>query len=405
MAGQAKISGSAESAGDSELREKRAALRQAGKRLPRNTGADADLGASDAAGENGANSELEARGAAGKKRKRRRSEPQGDNGATEESEVDEAEQSDDPEFMGPKRINGSKSYAFMDKEGRRNECHILNLKTWGITEMSDVEAEVRPPMAIKHSDALAGTAGEDEDLGDGSWRLGLEELRRTQKPPEPKELGKERPQADDLVIMIREAIRHGDWKPVLDPAAWPKPESIGQAVESLAENEALKVLRACHDCLTSDPRMEVWCHIWLEQVLSRASLRLMGRREFREAARPLLRLMMGRLGPAHPGRGIAACVGRWRLVVELARVRQQASAEAASSAPPASVTAASAPSAASATGSAAAAAAHAAAAAEAADPSDEDDADDAASEEDGGAEDDDEADEDAADGKERGQRR
>uniref|UniRef100_A0A7S4SU21 Uncharacterized protein n=1 Tax=Alexandrium monilatum TaxID=311494 RepID=A0A7S4SU21_9DINO len=356
MAGQARASGSAEIAGDSELREKKAALRQAGKRLPRSTGATAEPDASagpsiELVGQNGMSLDTEA--AASKRKKRRRTDTQsgpaevaeGDDGAGAEPDAAAAPpgqpageaaaaaasaepasevKGDGDNFLGVRREGGTKAMGWLDREGRRIEMKWVDVVPRKVSELPEAGSEVRLPSTITHPDVLHDAPGEEEDFGEGSWRPGLEELRRTVRPREPEPGEQEPPLADDLVTQVRTAIQTGDWHRVLDPARVPQFDASGQAVGELREEELLQLLRACNEHIRTNPRAEIWCFMWAERVVAWASLRLGGRQEFREEARPLLEDLAGRLGPTEPGRGIASTVGRWRLVLELARVRRQA---------------------------------------------------------------------------------
>lgn len=215
-----------------------------------------------------------------------------------------------------------KAKVWEDSHGNKHELHFLNPLVPSAADLSDAEEAVRPSSNVKHSDTLSWP-GEGEDVDDVSWRRGLEELRRTEKLFTPIEVKPEdRPRAGQLIQWVRTAVQHGDWTPVVNPVVSSHHAELTSAVEQLPDEALFRLLNVCSEHYVQQPRERYVCQLWIRAVLERATCRLAGRREFRRALRPLLQELPRRMCPQQPGRGLPACVGRWRLVYELARVRR-----------------------------------------------------------------------------------
>jgi len=215
---------------------------------------------------------------------------------------------------------------------------------------SGAVAEVSPPEAqdgtVKRSAADADMARGDalasppEDL-DGSWREGLEQLRKrrrtTPKDPTTAATGPLRDQiraVEQLLQDVQTAVERQEWAAVVSPNPWPDLKHMAKVVKQLSEPEACELLRACALQYEAEPQWRTPCSSWIILVLQHRSCTLAGRPQLRLALQPLLERLTRQLPPTHREGEVISCVARWRAVAELAKARRESSQASTSASAP-----------------------------------------------------------------------
>jgi len=193
-------------------------------------------------------------------------------------------------------------------------------------ESSDPEAEVFSAHREVPSFRCSVTGDDDDDdadLGNAAWRRGLEELRRRRAPqtqrvhdPAATEL-----QEDELLQLVRSAVRDNCWTPITAPALLPTVKTVAAVVSELREHELLSLLGGCAQRHESHVRERAACCLWITQALAHRSGHVLGRPELRKTLRPLLAGLARRLGTRRRSGQALSCLGKWKLVWSLARAR------------------------------------------------------------------------------------
>eukprot|EP00401_Gymnodinium_catenatum_P079706 CAMPEP_0117608652 /NCGR_PEP_ID=MMETSP0784-20121206/80917_1 /TAXON_ID=39447 /ORGANISM="" /LENGTH=330 /DNA_ID=CAMNT_0005411929 /DNA_START=1 /DNA_END=993 /DNA_ORIENTATION=- len=164
-----------------------------------------------------------------------------------------------------------------NNEGRRGTDKGGN----STAELSDLEEEAAP---ARNSPFFFGAG--DDDVDDDAWRRDLEELRRRRKAQKeqdvmaaPKSRLTAKPDTEQLVQSVRDAIESGDWAEITAPLTLPRLPTVIATVQDV------------------------------------------GKRELRESFRPLLKTLTQRFGGMRRNGQVWACLGKWRLVRSLAAAR------------------------------------------------------------------------------------
>jgi len=182
---------------------------------------------------------------------------------------------------------------------------------------------------VARGDALASPP---EDI-DGSWRQGLEQLRKRRRTTPPKDptteaTGQLRDQiraVEQLLQDVQTAVERQEWAAIVSPKPWPDVKHMAKVVKQLSEPEACELLRACALQYEAEPQWRTPCSSWIILVLQHRSCNLAGRPQLRLALQPLLERLARQLPPPHREGEVISCVARWRAVAELAKARRESS--------------------------------------------------------------------------------
>jgi len=185
-------------------------------------------------------------------------------------------------------------------------------------DWSDPEAGV---VDVVRDSGFSGitTSLEDLDREDAAWRQGLAELRR--KLSDRKQDDRtEKLEADQLGRMLRRVASRGDW-PERSFLASRIPDARA-ALLQLDTAELCAFVDAASRRYLSHRWKQFVPERWLNLVLKSGSLPVSGRQELNGVLRPLLRAVAKRLGPASRSGEVLVCIGKWRLVSQLAAARR-----------------------------------------------------------------------------------
>lgn len=168
--------------------------------------------------------------------------------------------------------------------------------------------------------AVSSTSPAQQDSREKcDWRAGLESLRRehpimVEPPPGARsQVG--------IQAKIREALQQGDWSPLMIGFP-PKNAEVANVVRQLETTEIAQALEAFVDTHESQPRKEVLCSIWIHQFLEHHAETVAEHDQARAALRQLLTSLEKRLGQGTHAAEALACLGKWRLISELAALRR-----------------------------------------------------------------------------------
>lgn len=162
---------------------------------------------------------------------------------------------------------------------------------------------------------------------DDQWTRGLEELRRkfphaaARRSSEGAERAEKIPDSEEYVRRIREAITGGDWTGVLSPPHFRNLQQLKPAVRELHVPEAEALLSACAERLGSFGEVDL-CAAWISAILEQFGNDLIGRPEIQEILGPLLEKLTRSLGRSRFSSSTRICLGKWRLVSEIAQQRK-----------------------------------------------------------------------------------
>lgn len=181
---------------------------------------------------------------------------------------------------------------------------------------------------VGRGDALAAPP-EAQDL-DGSWRQGLERLRKRRRTEDPttEATGQLRDQiraVEQLLQDVQIAVERQEWAAIVSPKRWPDWKHMAKVVKQLSEPEACELLKACALQYQAEPQFRTPCSSWIILVLQHQSCRLAGRPQLRLALQPLLAALARQLPPPQSEGEVISCVARWRAVAELAKARRESS--------------------------------------------------------------------------------
>jgi len=195
-------------------------------------------------------------------------------------------------------------------------------------------------VAVEHSAAVADVARKDalssppeaQDL-DGSWRQGLEQLRKRRRTAPPKDpiteaTGQSRDQirsVEQLLQDVQSAVERQEWAAIVSPKPWPDVKNMAKVVKQLSEPEACELLRACALQYEAEPQCRTPCSSWIILVLQHRSCNLAGRPQLGFALQPLEATLARQLPPSRREGEVISCVARWRAVAELAKARRESS--------------------------------------------------------------------------------
>merc|ERR1712226_758713 len=174
-----------------------------------------------------------------------------------------------------------------------------------------------------------------------NWKRGLEELRKNaamrrqaRETPTggsaPSQQQRRKPTVEELVSLVRVAIEQKDWTSVVSPGPGmlPGPTGTQAAIKQLSENERFMVLQASAARYVAEPYNRFACGTWVQLLLENGA-NLVGRRDVREALRPLLATVSQCVTTRRCHESAVSCLGAWRLVVELAAAQREATDGAA----------------------------------------------------------------------------
>jgi len=184
---------------------------------------------------------------------------------------------------------------------------------------------------VARGDALESPP-DAEDL-DGSWREGLEQLRKRRrtaplKDPTTETTGQPQDQirsVEQLLQDVQTAVEKQEWAAIVSPKPWPDVKNMAKVVKQLSEPEACELLRACALQYEAEPQFRTPCSSWIILVLQHRSCNLAGRPQLRLALQPLQAVLARQLPPPHSEGEVISCMARWRAVAELAKARRESS--------------------------------------------------------------------------------
>jgi len=172
-----------------------------------------------------------------------------------------------------------------------------------------------------------GADGLDDEASDLTvLRKSLEELRR--KRPRVLAQKKSKTEARVLTQIVRKAVETKDWSTVTASSFYLNISLVEKAVRQLTADEQLALIEACCERYESQPEERSDIFIWLVSAISCSYFSLAGHRDIREAMVPLLQVLARRRPPEGRTPEMLACLGRWRLVTELASLRGSSAAAA-----------------------------------------------------------------------------
>lgn len=188
---------------------------------------------------------------------------------------------------------------------------------------SDVEQQEQVPDALRAISAGTSAAIELGASGEWDWRSKVEELRRNKPANAPKRSG--RVFLEEVMTSLRQALQSGDWTDVTSGFPPRKPD-LATAVRRLDVGECAQALKAFVERAEVNPRDMVHCFTWIHEFLEHHAEALVSHSQARSVLRELLQSLEQSL--SHSGRYGKAdaygCIGKWRLIQELAAVRRTA---------------------------------------------------------------------------------
>jgi len=204
---------------------------------------------------------------------------------------------------------------------------------------SDSEEEAMSALKSVVASETALAAGAADTVVD--WRRGLEELRKKRAaqaeaaaaaaPALPvdesgeqlKGMFQKRPEPDQIVQLLRDAMKNREWNSVMRSFP-PRKYDLAEAVRRLEPHEAIYVLKACARRAEVEPKERITCYVWIQQILEHCGESVLANKVLRRNLRPLLANLEQRLGSSSAGGETLACLGKWRYVTELAAERRSA---------------------------------------------------------------------------------
>jgi len=204
------------------------------------------------------------------------------------------------------------------------------------------ESENEALAALRAATALSGEAvssgSRPKTGGDRGWQAGLEALQRDR--PFEQDAKRDKWTQEEVMTVIREALQtnaESEWSRLFQGVS-PKPREMDPVIRRLEPEEVVKALKAFVDKYESTPRKQVLCMIWMDKLLQIHPHTLATNPQATALLQRLLALLEERVGSGWHYMEAQTCLGKWKLIFELATMRKTTVEERARAQEPAAAT-------------------------------------------------------------------